>query len=408
MPASACACIIPASEMSLRILHVTPYFEQAWAYGGIPRLATTLTTALARRGHAVTVCTTDVRDRERRLPGASAGGAAAGVDVRVFRNRSNRLAYDLQCFTPSGLGRFLADALGAFDIVHVHGHRHLLEVAAARACRRAGVPWVLGPNGTAAHVERRRALKRVWDGIWGARDLADAAAILAVSRAERRQLEAMGVAPERIRVVANPVDLAEFEPPVERGRFRAAHGIAPDVPLVAFLGKLTPRKRLDVVLAAMAHLETPGGRLVVAGNDMGAEAGARRLAAALGLGARTAFTGLLTGRARLELLADADIVVYPSADEVFGLVPLEAMLCGTPVAVAGDSGCGEIVAGLEGGQVVPLGDARALAGAVDRVLAEPDAWRGAAGRGAEEIRRRYSGAAIAEQVDAVYHGLLAR
>jgi glycosyltransferase involved in cell wall biosynthesis len=397
--------------MSLRILHVTPYFEQAWAYGGIPRLATTLTTALARRGHAVTVCTTDVRDRTRRLPAASAGGAAAGVDVRVFRNRSNRLAYDLQFFTPSGLRRFLDDALGAVDIVHVHGHRHLLEVAAARACRRGGVPWVLGPNGTAPRLprlERRRALKRVWDGIWGARDLADAAAILAVSHAERRQLEAIGVAPDRIRVVANPVDLGEFEPPVERGRFRDAHGIAPDVPLVAFLGQLTPRKRLDVVLDAMAHLQTPGGRLIVAGNDRGAEAGARRLAAALGLGGRTAFTGLLTGRARLELLADADIVVYPSADEVFGLVPLEAMLCGTPVAVAGDSGCGEIVEGLEGGQVVPLGDARALAGAVDRVVADPGAWRAAARRGAEEIRRRYSGAAIAEQVDAVYHGLLAR
>ena len=81
---------------------------------------------------------------------------------------------------------------------------------------------------------------------------------------------------------------------------------------------------------------------------MGAGAAARRLAAALGIADRIEFVGLLTGRARLDLLADADVVVYPSADEVFGLVPLEALLCGTPVVVADDSGCGEVVGRLDG------------------------------------------------------------
>src|SRR5262245_22507796 len=93
-----------ASDMSLRILHVTPYFQEAWAYGGIPRLATTLTTALARRGHRVTVCTTDVCDRHRRMPTQASPPSA--VDVHVFPNRSNRLAYELQLFTPKGLGQF--------------------------------------------------------------------------------------------------------------------------------------------------------------------------------------------------------------------------------------------------------------------------------------------------------------
>ena len=115
-------------------------------------------------------------------------------------------------------------------------------------------------------------------------------------------------------------------------------------------------------MAAMPRLQPVRvARLVVAGNDMGGGSAARRLAATLGIADRTLFAGLMTGRARLDLLADADVVVYPSADEVFGLVPLEALLCGTPVVVAGDSGCGEIVGGLEGGQVVALGDPAALA-----------------------------------------------
>ncbi len=54
-------------------------------------------------------------------------------------------------------------------------------------------------------------------------------------------------------------------------------------------------------------------------------------------------------------------MVYPSEHEVFGLVPLEAILSGTPVVVADDSGCAEVVRAIDGGQVVPLGDAAALA-----------------------------------------------
>ena len=101
--------------------------------------------------------------------------------------------------------------------------------------------------------------------------------------------------------------------------------------------------------------------------------------------------GLLTGRARLELLADADVVVYPSADEVFGLVPLEALLCGTPVVVADDSGCGEVVGPLDGGQVVAVGDPVALAAAIDRVLASPHAWRARAASGAARFANDLAG-----------------
>jgi glycosyltransferase involved in cell wall biosynthesis len=328
-----------------------------------------------------------------------------GLDVLVFPNRSNRLAYELQFFTPAGLRRYLRGAEGRFDVVHIHGHRHLLEVETARMCRRTRLPFVSAPNGTAPRMERRLGLKRVWDGVWGARDLADAGVVLAVSGAERRQLLAAGVEAHRIRLVPNAIDLAEFEPPVARGRFRQRLGLAGAAPLVAFLGKLTPRKRVDVVLDAVARLAADA-HVVVAGNDMGAGASARRQAARLGLAERATFAGLLTGRQRLELLADADVVVYPTADEVFGLVPLEALLCGTPVVVAGDSGCGEIVGALDGGQVVPLGDSAALAVAIGEVLASPDRWRAAAGRGAAIVRARFSAAAVSEQVDGVYHELL--
>src|SRR6186997_733966 len=89
---------------ALRILHVVPYYEQAWAYGGIPRLATTMTRALARRGHDVIVCTTDACDAHTR---ATRRAGLHGVEVRTFPNLSNAAAYHLQVFTPIGLRSYL-------------------------------------------------------------------------------------------------------------------------------------------------------------------------------------------------------------------------------------------------------------------------------------------------------------
>ena len=204
----------------------------------------------------------------------------------------------------------------------------------------------------------------------------------------------------------NAVDLDEFEPRPSGRQWRAR--LAPDGRLVVFLGKLTPRKRLDVVIAAAALLPREGLGLVIAGNDMGAGAAARAQVRASGLAGQTTFTELLSGRERLELLAAADVVVYPSEAEAFGLVPLEALLCGTPVVVAGDSGCGEVVAALSGGQVVPIGDVHALAQAVGRVLAAPAPWRQRAVEGGRLARRLYAAPVVAERIDALYCDVRAR
>src|SRR5947208_9843732 len=85
----------------VRILHVTPYSADAWAYGGIPRLVRSLTRGLVRRGHQVTICTTDACDATTRLA-APSSHTADGVDAHVFPNVSNRLAYHLQLFAPLG------------------------------------------------------------------------------------------------------------------------------------------------------------------------------------------------------------------------------------------------------------------------------------------------------------------
>jgi glycosyltransferase involved in cell wall biosynthesis len=400
----------------LRILHITPYWADAWAYGGIARLAATLARGLARRGHHVTVCTTDVRDRSDRLPRSDPAArrftawpairTAEGIELRVFPNLSNRLAYHFQAFVPFGLERYMRHHAGTFDVAHLHACRNLLGVVAAYHLRRRGVPYVLAPNGTAPLIERRRLLKRGFDVVAGQRTLDSAARVLAVSEAERQQLNELGVRAGSISLIPNPVDLGEFTAPIERGRFRRRFAL-PEGPLVLFLGRLSPRKRLDVLIRAFALLTRPDAHLVIAGNDMGSEKNARSLARALGVERQTVFTGLLTGAARIEALADADVLVYPSEDEIFGLVPLEAILSGTPVIVADDSGCGEVIRKTGGGDVVPLGSPTDLAQAIVRVLVAPAESRAAAASAAVRIRATYGDEIVCAQLEQLYQDMVA-
>jgi glycosyltransferase involved in cell wall biosynthesis len=226
-----------------------------------------------------------------------------------------------------------------------------------------------------------------------------------VSEAERVQLRALRVPEERVAVIPNPSDLSEFATPIERGAFRQRAGLG-DGEVIMFLGKLTPRKRLDVLARAFATLDRPGLSLVIVGNDMGYGSELDRLIDTLRIGDRTVQTGLLTGRDRLEALADADVVVYPSKDEIFGLVPIEAVMCGTPVIVADDSGCGEVIGRLGGGLVVHQGDVAGLAKAVNEVLDAPASWRRAAEAAGTRARDWYGAARICDQLETVYQEVI--
>jgi glycosyltransferase involved in cell wall biosynthesis len=383
----------------MRILHVVPYYEQAWAYGGIPRLVTTMTRALARRGHHVTVCTTDVRDSRTRA--SSTVRNAHGVDVRMFPNVSNAIAYHLQFFTPIGLRRYLRRSSATFDVAHLHACHNLPGVVAASELTRAGVPYVVSPNGTAHPLERRVRAKQLFALTAGRSMLPRAARVVAVSPSEVMQLRGMGVERSAIAEIANPVDEAEFDRAVDGDGYRRRIGLGND-PVVLFLGKLTPRKGVDDLVRAFASVVDPRAKLIVAGNDMGAGASIAALIQRLRLDARVIRPGLLTGSDRLDALGAADVVVYPSRDEIFGLVPLEALLAGTPVIVCNDSGCGEVISSTGGGLIVPPGDPNTLRGAIEAVLANLEEWRRRARHAACDVRRRFGSQVICDRLESLY------
>jgi glycosyltransferase involved in cell wall biosynthesis len=365
----------------MRVLHVTPCFPPTWAYGGIPRVVHGLARAQARAGLDVRVWTTDVFDADRRS-GLPARSAMDGFEVFVSRVASNRLAWAHQLYLPLGL-----PPLDDVDVVHLHAHRNLLNHLAYREARRRGIPVVITPNGTLPRLERKIGAKRVWDALFDGEVPRLADRVIATSRAEIRQILQAGVSADKVVRIANGLWLEEFEELPPRGTFRARHGLG-EGPIVAFLGQVTPRKGVDTLVAAFAGGAMGAARLVVAGP-------ARGMAAPDEPGVYVA--GTLEGPDRLALLVDADVLAYPSTHEVFGLVPFEGLMCGAPVVVGGDCGCGELVAEAGAGLLVDGGDVAGLRRALHSLLDDRAAAAGMVARGRHYIAHNldYTGIAAA-------------
>lgn len=159
-------------------------------------------------------------------------------------------------------------------------------------------------------------------------------AVVAVSLQVERELRGAGVDAQRLRVIANGVDLEEFKPAPVSAR---SLGV-PEGPVLLFAGDVkTPRKNLETLLRALALTEL--GTLVVAGDATGSPY--PRLAESLGLAERVRFLGYRADVA--ELMRAANVFVFPSRYEACSLVLLEAAASGLPVVAARTAGGVELL-----------------------------------------------------------------
>ena len=153
--------------------------------------------------------------------------------------------------------------------------------------------------------------------------------IVAVSPSTRDDLIARGMAPERIRLVPNGVDRAQYHPDEREPG-----------PVMLSLGRVEPYKRIDVVVSALPRVRAavPDARLVIVGRGS-ATAALERQVAALGLRDAVTFRGFVDEDEKVALYRGARVFVNPSEKEGWGLTVLEANACGTPVVASDVPGC---------------------------------------------------------------------
>ena len=214
-----------------------------------------------------------------------------------------------------------------------------------------GDPWMIdGPQ------------RDPWSRRNGAPPLPESARWLFVSEALRRQITAARRALRHTRVVPPAVDLAAFPyAPAKPWRGR-----------LVYAGRLSPLKGVDIAIDALAHLPD-GTTLDIVGDGPPAYVHRlRRTARAAGGARRVRFHGSMPRNRLGATYAAADAVLFPVRwPEPFGLVPLEAMACGTPVAGVAAGGAAGHLRDAETALVVPPENPPALAVAVARLAADP-------------------------------------
>lgn len=227
-----------------------------------------------------------------------------------------------------------------------------------------------------------------------------AARIITVSEFSKARIAAVfACAPERIRVIANGANLPArpFASKAQARAHLAARKLV-DRPYVLVLGAESPWKNTEGALRAFALVsrQVPDVDFVAVGAQPGARARFSALGRELGISSRLRLPGFVEPGDRDALYQGAEVFVYPSLFEGFGLPPLEAMALDTPVVASDAAAVPEVAA--RAARCVDAADPEALARAIVEVLRSPELHRSLVAAGRENLKRfRWSDAARAHR-----------
>ena len=400
----------------MRISMISEHASPLAALGGVDAggqnvHVAALASALARRGDTVTVYTRrddpDLPDRVQMSERVEVVHVTAGPPRFVPKD-------ELLPYIPA-LAEGVHKDWQRTDPEIVHSHFWMSGLAALDAAHRAGRRLPVVHTFHALGVVKRRhqgaddtsPREREWlepkVGI-------ESDAIIATCSDEAFELKALGVTPNRISVAPCGVDLHLFRPTgpaEERGRPRR----------IMTVGRLVPRKGVDLVIAALAELADEGMTdvelVIVGGDPVGTvhDPEVRRLldlALSLGVEDRVVVRGQVSRSEMPRVLRSADVVVCSPWYEPFGIVPLEAMACGVPVIAATVGGLIDSVVDGVTGVHVPPRDPEAIASALAGLLSD-EQWRlslGVAGR--RRVQSRYSWDRVASETSRVYRSTVTR
>jgi D-inositol-3-phosphate glycosyltransferase len=384
-------------------VHTSPVARPGgYAAGGMNVYVRETARELGRRGILVDVFTRDDGSQPRiqtPAPGVRVIALPAGPRAALAKE-------ELAPFLPEflhGMRRFRQQDNLRYDLLHSH-YWHGGWVATYLG-PRWGVPHVAMFH-TLAEVKNRALLAQAETSERSdceRRIVAAADRIVCAADQEKQLLSRLyGAQPNRVTVIPCGVDLARFRP-VDQARARRELGLGPQ-PLVLYVGRIEPLKGLDILVEAVAQLESRDARLLVVGGDAQAAPELGRLserAIALGLDGRVQFTGVVDQARLPAYYSAADVCVVPSYSESFGLVAVEAMACGTPVIASRVGGLITTVSDGRTGYLIPWHCPEPFAERIDLVLGNPE-LRANLGSAARRSVRRFSWDRIAAALAAEY------
>ena len=374
----------------LRVVHVAE--DVSRIAGGIPAVVRQLSERLSRNGIPVQIAHAT----------GDPGELSAVVEVFTYPSTGLRHIWSWGNGLRDGVARLAATSNGDSPVFHVHGAWSAPQYFAARAAHQARVPFVFTAHGMLEpwlwdqQGWKIRAKKRSYWSALAYPALSKASVIHAITPLEQRHLARL-FPNNRIEVIPNAIDVSATVdcPRVERSK------------TILFLGRIEPKKGVDVLLRAFASAKIEKEWSVDVVGPAWSQAylsGLKAIVDECGLGTRVRFRGPLFGEEKRKLIDAAWVLAAPSHSEVVGLVNLEAAAQCLPSITTYQTGLYDWELG--GGMLVePNVDA------VGKALESACSWsaleqrdRGLASR--KLVLQRYSWQAITPQWMELYSSLI--
>ncbi len=325
----------------LRILQVVSYYKPSFSFGGPPRVMFDLARELVKRGHFVTVYTSDIltpADWKARIGGTL---NEDNITIRRFPISlyANLLPTKFLKLWVTNIDKQCEAEMNEFDIVHIAEISTPLTIKCSYWATKLNKPYAISVFGNLSTHQNpvMRILRWSFDYLWGRKIMKEANALLVQTEHEGKICEKY-TSFQNITTSLLPIDMASFQNLPSRGLFRKKYSIGEEEKVILFLGRINWSKGLRLLAQAFAELikkHHDNYRLVIAGTDDGYTKFLTKFIKILGIEERVIFTGPTFGQDKLEAYVDADVfVTIPKIYEETSLAALEACACHLPVIIS--------------------------------------------------------------------------
>lgn len=376
-----------------------------WEYpprivGGIARVVHDLSKRLIKDGHDVTVITY----KEGDVPYFE-----DDKGVKVYRvenymiNPNNFIDWVMQLnFNMLAKANELISKEGKFDVIHAHDW--LVAYAAKSLKNSYGTPITATIHATESgrnsgiHDEVQRYIN---DTEWML--TYEATEVIVNSNYMKRELQSLfGLPFEKINVIPNGINLNNYNGIERDYEFRRKYA-ADNEKIILFMGRLVYEKGVQHLIAAMPKILSSynDAKLIIAGKG-GMIDELRAQVDYLGISNKVYFTGYLDAKQVSKMYKCADISVFPSTYEPFGIVALEAMYAGTPVVVSDVGGLNEIVRHGVDGMKSYAGNPNSLADSILQLLFDQQLCSTVVKNAKQRVKTEYNWTKIAQDTHFVY------
>lgn len=319
----------------MKILQVIPYFVPAYSYGGPLKVCFDLSKELVKRGHEVTVVTTDTLDGNKRIKELEE--QIEGIRIIRFKNLSNYAAKHFNAYLPVGFYFWIKKNITHFDTVHCHDFFTFQNIFISSICKKNKIPFVIQPHGTLSPVSQNARFKiikklfiKLFSGV-----LYNSKQIFALTLNEKKQIIDVntGVS-SKIKVIPNGVKTEDFEN-INTIDLHTKYAIPLNHKIIGYIGRMQYIKGVDISIEILAQLKNElDFTFLIIGPDEGEKSNLEKQIQQLELEKQVVFAGILSGKEKLETIKSCDLFLFTSRSEGLPMSILEVASLGIPQVIS--------------------------------------------------------------------------